>query len=219
MSQRRNTFRPRNVRLPASATVGPVPPGPPPAGTVPAGPPPAGPPTADPGTLAAYDELKRSQSGLPDPDFAKNPLAPDSPATWPTFDVTGPTVEDPSRLPQPDLTGVTVTAAVKARFSELMDRASLTTEDPANPNAPKNSVVFTLTKKDDFTAVPAAVAYTEIDTDGDGMVDRGEVTLTPTNRLDSKTWYTATIRGGTGGATDLSGNPLTETESWSFETA
>jgi hypothetical protein len=42
--------------------------------------------------------------------------------------------------------------------------------------------------------------------------------LNPDVRLAANTTYTATVVGGTGGVTDLAGNPLATTQTWSFRT-
>ena len=46
-----------------------------------------------------------------------------------------------------------------------------------------------------------------------------EATLTPAAALENNVRYTAVVRGGTGGVTDLAGNPLQSDYSWSFTTA
>jgi hypothetical protein len=48
--------------------------------------------------------------------------------------------------------------------------------------------------------------------------DPTSVTLTPLQRLDAKTRYTAKIKGGSTGVKDLAGNPLASDFSWSFTT-
>jgi hypothetical protein len=44
-------------------------------------------------------------------------------------------------------------------------------------------------------------------------------TLTPSAALNQSTTYTATVKGGTGGVTDLAGNALTANFTWQFTTA
>jgi len=48
--------------------------------------------------------------------------------------------------------------------------------------------------------------------------DPTSVTLTPSERLDAKTRYTAKIKGGATGVKDLAGNPLSSDFSWTFTT-
>ena len=46
-----------------------------------------------------------------------------------------------------------------------------------------------------------------------------QVTIEPVRPLQASTTYTATIKGGANGVTDLAGNPLAADSSWTFTTA
>ena len=109
-----------------------------------------------------------------------------------THDTTPPTVS--SVTPTPGATGVPQGTTVTAQFSEAMNAATISgttvrLTDPTN------------------TVVPATVAY-------DAASQRA--TLTPNAPLSSGTAYSATVKGGTGGVTDLAGNALASDYSWSF---
>jgi hypothetical protein len=121
-------------------------------------------------------------------------LRPDAAAS----DTTAPTVG--SVTPQEGATGVAVGANVEATFSEAMDQSTIIT--PAN--------TFTLTKQGATTPVGASVSY-------DATAKKA--TLNPSANLEAGATYTATVKGGTGGAKDLAGNPLTSDKTWSFSTA
>ncbi|MGN7148331.1 Ig-like domain-containing protein, partial [Arthrobacter sp. SAFR-179] len=109
-------------------------------------------------------------------------------------DTTAPTVTATS--PATGATGVAVTANVTGTFSEGLDPSSVT------------SSTFTLT--DGTAPVAAAVSY----------ATSGKVaTLDPGADLASGTKYTATIKGGTGGVKDVSGNALAVDRTWTFTTA
>src|SRR5215211_4114893 len=114
-------------------------------------------------------------------------------------DTTSPTVS--SVAPADSQTDVALDANVEATFSEEMDAASVT--DPAN---------FTLTKQDgtpEGTQVAATLSYNS---------STKKATLDPDADLDPQSNYTATIKGGTDGVKDSSGNPLASDEVWSFTT-
>jgi Ca2+-binding RTX toxin-like protein len=70
------------------------------------------------------------------------------------------------------------------------------------------STTFTLVKPDG-SQVPATLSYNS---------STNKAILNPDADLDPKATYTATIKGGTGGVTDSSGNPLASDEVWSFTT-
>jgi hypothetical protein len=119
--------------------------------------------------------------------------------SWDVPDTTPPTIS--SIAPADGQTEVAPEANVEATFSEAMDEASVT--NPAN---------FTLIKQDgtpEGTPVPATLSYNS---------STKTATLNPDVDLDSKATYTATIKGGTDGVKDSSGNPLANDEVWSFTT-
>jgi Bacterial Ig-like domain/RTX calcium-binding nonapeptide repeat (4 copies)/Domain of unknown function (DUF5122) beta-propeller len=119
--------------------------------------------------------------------------------SWDVPDTTSPTIT--SVAPADGQTDVALGANVEATFSEEMDAASVT--DPAN---------FTLTKQDgtpEGTQVPATLSYNS---------STKKATLDPDADLDPQSNYTATIKGGTDGVKDSSGNPLASDELWSFTT-
>ena len=111
-------------------------------------------------------------------------------------DTTPPTVSGVA--PVGGQTEVAVDAYVETTFSETMDETSV--ESPAN---------FTLTKDSDGSSVTASVAYDP---------STKKATLNPDAPLDPQSSYTATIKGGTGGVKDSSGNLLANDEVWSFTT-
>jgi hypothetical protein len=125
-------------------------------------------------------------------DLAGNALA--SAYSWSfttgaAADTTAPTVSGTS--PAADMTGVAVTAAVTASFSEPLDAATVTTA--------------TFTLKDAANAtVAGSVAYAGI-----------TATFAPA-ALAPSTTYTATL---TTGIKDAAGNALAQEYSWSFTTA
>ena len=110
-------------------------------------------------------------------------------------DATSPTVS--SVTPAEGATGVALDANATATFSEALDPATLT-----------NSTV-TLVAAGTTTPVSATVSY-------DGM--SRTVTLNPSSNLVRSITYTATVKGGSGGAKDLAGNPLATDRAWSFTT-
>lgn len=129
-------------------------------------------------------------------DLAGNELAAD--VTW-TFatapaDVTAPTVTDES--PASGATSVPVTTPVTATFSEAMDPATITASRfvlASGTSAP----------------VDATVSYN---------ASTLTATLTPATTLAEGTTYNATVRGGSGGVTDLAGNALAGDLIWTFTT-
>jgi hypothetical protein len=116
-----------------------------------------------------------------------------------SVDTTPPTIAGVS--PRGGATELPLGAKVEATFSEAMDAASVT--DPAN---------FTLIKQDgtpEGTQVAAHLSYDPA---------TKKATLDPDADLDPQSSYTATIKGGTDGVKDSSGNPLANDELWSFTT-
>jgi hypothetical protein len=116
-------------------------------------------------------------------DVVYNTGAPDT--TPPTVLSVGPTN---------GATGVSVSAAPAATFSEAMDASTITTSTVVLRN-PSNVVV------------PSTVSYSA-----------NVATLTSTQALAASTTYTATITGGSAGVKDLAGNALASNFVWSFTT-
>ena len=92
--------------------------------------------------------------------------------------------------------GVSTSASVTAVFSESLSPSSVT-----------GSTVFL---RAGATTVPATLSYAAGST---------AVTLTPSSALSASTVYTVTLKGGTGGIRDASGNALAVDYVWSFTTA
>jgi hypothetical protein len=122
-------------------------------------------------------------------------------ATTPPADNTPPTLDTASGVaPTNGQRNVARTTNIRATFSEPMNLSSL---QAAN--------VFTLknTKNGDL------VDANSITLSSDGKT----VTFDPMpRRLAKKTRYEVRIKGGTGGATDVAGNPLVDDAVWSFTT-
>jgi hypothetical protein len=110
-------------------------------------------------------------------------------------DTTPPTVT--SVAPASGATDVAVAGHVAATFSEALNPATVTA----------SSVVL---RDAGNAVVPGTVSY--------NAATRG-VTLTPAAPLATSTTYTVTIPGGSGGVTDVAGNALVSTVTWSFTTA
>jgi len=144
--------------------------------------------------------LQRLQTGAK--DVAGNALAAGAiPNPW-TFttgtstDTTAPTV---TLLNPVDLsTTVCNNKTISATFSEAMDATTITT------------ATFTLAP----TATPAALVTGVVAYDPVTFI----ATFNPTADLtgNPKTKYTATIKGGAGGVTDVAGNALAVDKAWSF---
>ncbi|HEX5505364.1 MAG TPA: LamG-like jellyroll fold domain-containing protein, partial [Thermomicrobiales bacterium] len=100
-------------------------------------------------------------------------------------------------VPPAGATGVSPEIDVRATFADAMDPASLTT------------ATMTLTQRGGATPVPATVTY-------DATTQA--VTLRPRAALAPNTAYTATIKGGAGGAKGHGGVPLAHDQTWSFTT-
>jgi glucose/arabinose dehydrogenase len=111
-------------------------------------------------------------------------------------DTTPPTVSGVA--PADGATGVAPAENAVATFSEDMDASTLSTS------------TFTLTKQGASTPVAAAVGY-------DAATDRA--TLNPSADLETGSTYTATVKGGSGGAKDAAGNALASDKTWSFTIA
>ena len=102
-----------------------------------------------------------------------------------------------SVAPADGATGVSLGANASAAFSEAIDPVSLTTS------------TVTLVASGTTTPMAATVSY-----DGASQA----VILDPTSSLAKRTKYTATVKGGIGGAKDLAGNRLAMDKVWSFTT-
>ena len=115
-------------------------------------------------------------------------------------DVVGPDNTPPTinaRTPGSDASGVSAGTDVTATFSEAMDSNTINAgnvelRDPGN------------------ALVPATVSYSPA---------QRRVTLDPNISLQNSTTYTAKIKGGAGGVTDVAGNALAADSIWSFTTA
>jgi hypothetical protein len=107
---------------------------------------------------------------------------------------TPPTVT--AKTPASGATGVNVGSSVTVTFSEAMKASTITASS-------------ILLKTSSNTTVPATVTY-----DANAKV----ATLAPQSALQYGATYTATVKGGTGGVTDLAGNALVSDVNWSFST-
>ena len=110
-------------------------------------------------------------------------------------DTTAPTVT--GRTPAPEATGVAVSTAVTATFSENVNVATLT------------GATFKLTGPGN-TVVPAVVSYSTA---------TNTATLQPNTALAIATTYTGRLIGGSAGITDNAGNALATDIVWSFATS
>ena len=113
--------------------------------------------------------------------------------TW-TVDTTAPTVG--AVTPADGTTVVSRGTTVTATFSEAVNASTL--------DAPRVTLVSA-----GGTRVTATVSY--------DAASR-KVTLRPPSRLAALTKYTATVKGGPGGAADQAGNALAADKTWSFTT-
>jgi Bacterial Ig-like domain len=128
-------------------------------------------------------------------DLAGTPMANDFSWSWTTgasADTLPPRVS--STLNGNGATDVAINARVGATFSEAMDPLTL------------NAATFFLMQG--ANAVPGAVTYTGVN-----------AVLVPAGNLAPGTVYTATVRGGAGGAKDLAGNPMAVDYTWSWTTS
>ena len=132
-------------------------------------------------------------------DLAGNPLA--STYTWsfttaaPSGDTTPPVVSSVS--PTSDATNVGTGTAVTVTFDEAMESSTISGSTYELRNSSNQ-------------LVSATVAY-------NGTTNTA--TLTPSAALGNSSTYTARVIGGTGGVTDVAGNALASTYTWSFTTA
>jgi hypothetical protein len=128
-------------------------------------------------------------------DLAGTPMENDFSWSWTTgasVDTILPTVS--GTLNRNGATNVAINTHVGATFSEAMDPLTL------------NAATFFLVQG--ATAVPGAVSYTGV-----------SAVLVPAANLAPGTVYTATVRGGAGGAKDLAGNAMAGDFSWSWTTS
>lgn len=128
-------------------------------------------------------------------DRAGNPLTADKVWTFTTQDTILPTVT--GTLPAAGATGVARATNVEVTFSEAMKATTFT------------GSTLTLVKQGATTPVSATVSYN---------ATTRKATLNPGADLASNTTYVATVKGGTGGVTDLAGNALGASKAWSFTT-
>ncbi len=92
--------------------------------------------------------------------------------------------------------GVSASTSVTASFSEDMDPATITATT-VQLRSPQNTAVASIVQYD-------AAAKT--------------ATLSPSASLDAGALYTAVVKGGTDGAKDRAGNPLSSDYTWTFTT-
>jgi hypothetical protein len=108
-------------------------------------------------------------------------------------DTTPPTVT--ATTPTAGASGVSTATVVTASFSEPMASATV------------NGSTFTLTDTTASTGVAASVGYSG-----------ATATLTPNAPLAAGHSFSARVRGGASGVTDLAGNPMTSDVTWTFST-
>jgi hypothetical protein len=138
--------------------------------------------------------IKGGASGVA--DLAGNPMVSDyvlSSTTGAAPDSTAPTVI--GTINANGAINVATNTKVGATFSEAMDHLTIT-----NAN-------FTLKQTATSTAVAGLVSYSGVN-----------AVLTPSSNLAFATNYTATVKGGVGGAADLAGNPMASDYVWSWTT-
>jgi hypothetical protein len=157
-------------------------------------------PSAALNTSTTYTALVKG--GLTDPrvkDAAGNPLGTN--ASWSFTTVGGPDTTPPSVTavsPASGATGIGVSTAVTATFSEAMDASTITT------------AAFEL-RDSGGGLFPATVTYNS---------STRTATLQPTSALMPSTVYTATVKGGSVDprVKDAAGNALAANVAWSFTT-
>ena len=114
----------------------------------------------------------------------------------PAADTTPPSVS--TTAPSAGATGVPASVAPAVTFSEPMTAASIT------------STTFRLVQQGSASPVAAGISYDSA---------TRTATLDPGADLQPETTYTATVVGGSGGVTDVAGNPLPADFVWTFTTA
>ena len=117
----------------------------------------------------------------------------DNDPDWGALDIADPEVVKVA--PAQGARDVSPKANVTADFSEAMDAGTL------------NGKTFSLRKKGTATGVAAKVSYD---------ASKRRVVLNPADSLKPGMTYVATVRGGSGRAADLAGNPLPGAETWTF---
>lgn len=130
-------------------------------------------------------------------DLTGNPMAVDFVWSWTTgsaADTTPPTVT--GTVNADGATNVPINTKAGVTFSETMDPLTIT------------NAIFTLKE---FVSGNGVAGTTSCS----GM----NVIFKPSNTLSANTRYTATVKGGIGGAKDLTGNPLASDYAWSWTTA
>ena len=129
-------------------------------------------------------------------DLAGNSMVGDYVWSWTTgavLDTTAPTVV--GTINANGATNVATNTSVGATFSEGMDHLTIT-----NAN-------LTLKQTASGALVAGTVSYSGVN-----------AVLRPSSVLSSGTNYTATVKGGPGGVTDLAGNPMAANYVWSWTT-
>lgn len=128
-------------------------------------------------------------------DTAGNALAANYSWSFTTAvpDTTPPTVA--ATTPTNNATEVSVRNGVTATFSEAIDPTTI------------NNTTFEL--RNGGTQIPATVTYNSAN---------NTAMLTPSSFLSAFTSYTATVKGGTTGVKDLTGNALASNYTWTFTT-
>jgi fibronectin type 3 domain-containing protein len=107
-------------------------------------------------------------------------------------DITAPVIVD--RTPAAGASNVATSSTVSIAFNESIDPASVTGTN------------VRISTQEGAVSASAVVAGTT-------------VTLTPTQPLAGRTEHTVTVQGGAGALTDLAGNRVGSTQSWTFTTA
>ena len=128
------------------------------------------------------------------PNDGSKPIQDQFTITKSATDATPPTVT--STAPSGGATGIALSSTPKAVFSEQVLGSTVT------------STTYTL--KIGTTNVPGTVTLS--------TVDGKTATFTPSSPLAASTTYTATVKGGSTGVTDLAGNFMTQDYSWTFTT-
>ena len=161
--------------------------------------------SASNGPLTAPADISGANNGVY--KYAGSPVFPDETygrenyyvdvvfSTAATGDVTPPVVSVVS--PLSGATGVSLSAAITADFSEALDPSSVTGSSVLLSGGSGN--------------ITATVSYSSTN---------NRITLTPASALANGVTYTITLKGGTGGSVirDLAGNPMPVDYVWSFTT-
>jgi hypothetical protein len=130
-------------------------------------------------------------------DLAGNPLAANYGWSWTTgatADTTAPMVT--GTINANGASGVAIDTKVGATFSEWMDPLTIT------------NLTFTFKETVSGAAVAGLTSYSGV-----------SAVFTPASALTANTRYTATIKGGVGGAADLAGIVMVADYGWSWTTA